>query len=56
MMTRLLAEIKAMQEKTDANIENFEVLRDNLVSQMNAHQARTESTQEEIKANEEMKK
>jgi hypothetical protein len=38
MMTRLLAEIKSMQEKMDAKNESFEVLRDILVSRMDAHQ------------------
>jgi hypothetical protein len=46
MMTRLLAEMKAMQQKMDANNENFEVLRDTIVSHTDAHQARTESIQE----------
>jgi hypothetical protein len=40
-----------MDAEIEASNEGFEVLRSSLVSRMGISQARTESTQEEIKAN-----
>jgi hypothetical protein len=39
-----------MEAKTDTNNEKFEVLRGTLISPMDVHQARSETTQEEMKA------
>jgi hypothetical protein len=57
MMTRLLVEMKALQEnmdvnqvKMDSNNEKFEVLRGNLVSRIDAHHAKTEANHKEIMA------
>jgi hypothetical protein len=47
MMAGLEAKIKG---KIDTNNEKFEVLQGTLISQMDIHQARTQSTQEDTKA------
>jgi hypothetical protein len=39
-----------MKAEIRANSEKFEILQDTLASRMDIHQARTESTQEELKA------
>jgi hypothetical protein len=39
-----------MEARIDANNDNSEVLRDTFISWMDIHQARTMSTQEEMKA------
>jgi hypothetical protein len=46
MTARLEAKIEA---KMDSHHEKYEVFRDTLVSWMDIHQAKTESTQEEMK-------
>jgi hypothetical protein len=49
MEAKLKANNEKMEGRVGTNNGKFEVLRDTLVSQMDIHQARTESTQEEIK-------
>jgi hypothetical protein len=50
MKAKADANLREMKGKIKPNNEKFEVLRGTLVSWMDIHQARTESTQEEMKA------
>jgi hypothetical protein len=53
MHKRTDASLREMNTETRANNEKFEILQDTLASQMDIHQAMTEYTQEEMKANQE---